>query len=228
MEEFPGNSIGAKIEKEAAAASSEESRETGEREKRVVKTKKSLGIQVKEIFFAEGRSFKDHLIQEVAIPMIKDLLVTAVDDFGKGLKRAVEQRIHSATGGDPRATTSYGTGRPTTNYGSYSKSTSTTTRREREEYRRPVATSPSHRRSDVVGPIVVDTRDEAQEILKTLDAIIDKMGAATVGDLYELVRVKTTQSDDFWGWTSVRNFEIEMVVRGEKYEIVCPRPKELE
>ena len=71
------------------------------------------------------------------------------------------------------------------------------------------------------GTIVIDNRREAEEVLMHLDALIDKYGVATVGDLHDLLGITGEYTDEKYGWTSIKNAKIVRSYDG--YELKMPR-----
>jgi hypothetical protein len=195
VEDFPSNSIKKNIS-EAASTEDNTTPPKSERLQKVTTAKparKTFGQSFRDVFLVEGRSFANYLLHEIIIPDVKDVIASAVRQSLSGIGEAIETKV---SGGSTRRKpmTSHGAGR--TNYSAYSRSTTTsTTRREREEAR------PMVRRSNVVEKVRVDTRELGNEILQHLEGKIESTGFATVGDFYELVGDITPRStDDDWGW----------------------------
>ena len=53
--------------------------------------------------------------------------------------------------------------------------------------------------------IVLDKRDEAEDVLSRMDELISTYGMASVADLYELVGVTGNYTDNKYGWTDIRS-----------------------
>ena len=70
--------------------------------------------------------------------------------------------------------------------------------------------------------IILETRGEAEEVLRHMDAIIDTYGVLSVLDMFDLVGVRSTPNDNKYGWTNIRSAEIVRVSGG--YTIRMPKP----
>ena len=57
-------------------------------------------------------------------------------------------------------------------------------------------------------------RAEAEEVLDRMSEIIDTYGAVSVADLYDLVDVSGTYTDNNYGWDNLRNAEAVRVRDG--------------
>ena len=56
--------------------------------------------------------------------------------------------------------------------------------------------------------IVFESKEEAEEVLESLDEIIDKFGMASELDLYNLIGIESPLSSEKYGWTDIRNANI--------------------
>lgn len=74
--------------------------------------------------------------------------------------------------------------------------------------------------------IVIETRGEAEEVLDMLGEIIEKYDVATVNDLYDLVGITGTFTDDKWGWVEMLDAHVRPVRGG--YLLKLPKPEWLE
>ena len=73
------------------------------------------------------------------------------------------------------------------------------------------------------GEIIVDSRGEAEEVLRQLDALIETYDCASVSDLYEMVGLTGNFTDNRYGWDSIRNVTIYRT-RDGGYAIKMPKP----
>ena len=73
--------------------------------------------------------------------------------------------------------------------------------------------------------IILESRREAEEVIDRLGDLIDNYDAATVSDLYELVGITGSFTDDKWGWTDIRSAGIRRVREG--YLLQLPRTEPL-
>ena len=69
--------------------------------------------------------------------------------------------------------------------------------------------------------IVLSTRGEAEDVLLRMDELMETYGLVRVADLYDLVGVTGSYTDNKYGWTNIRNAEIVRVRDG--YMIKMPR-----
>jgi hypothetical protein len=72
--------------------------------------------------------------------------------------------------------------------------------------------------------IVLETRGEADEVIDQLYEIVSRYDSATVADLYELVGLASTHTDNKWGWTDLRGAGVTRVRSGYLLDIPEPRP----
>lgn len=85
---------------------------------------------------------------------------------------------------------------------------------------RPAATTRSRTAYDF-DDVVLDTRGEAEEVLSSMDELMDTYKMVTVADLYDLVGTSCNYTDNKYGWTNIRNAEIIRVRDG--YKIKMPK-----
>ena len=62
--------------------------------------------------------------------------------------------------------------------------------------------------------IILDTRREAEEVLDRMDDLIDTYGMVSVADLYDLVGISGNYTDNKYGWTNLRNSDVQRVRDG--------------
>ena len=62
--------------------------------------------------------------------------------------------------------------------------------------------------------IILDTRKEAEEVLDRMDDLIDNYGVVSVADLYDLVGISGNYTDNKYGWTNLRNADVQRVRDG--------------
>ena len=74
--------------------------------------------------------------------------------------------------------------------------------------------------------IILESRAEANDVLDSLYELVSSYGYATVADLYELVGIKATYTDENWGWTELHSTAVRKVRRG--FIIDIPRPEFLD
>lgn len=70
--------------------------------------------------------------------------------------------------------------------------------------------------------VILNNRGEAEEVLMRMDEILDTYGVVSVADLYDLVGISGSHTDNKYGWTNLRNAEAVRVRDG--YLLKLPRP----
>lgn len=74
--------------------------------------------------------------------------------------------------------------------------------------------------------IIMDTREDARDVLEELDYIIQEYGQASIADYYDIVGVTSEFTDNKFGWTSLRGASIKPVRDG--HMIIMPRTERLD
>lgn len=72
--------------------------------------------------------------------------------------------------------------------------------------------------------IILDSRGEAEEVLRQMDAIIEEYDVASVADLYDLVGVARKFTDQRYGWDNLSDAGVERL-RDGGYMLRMPRAK---
>ena len=62
--------------------------------------------------------------------------------------------------------------------------------------------------------IVLDSRGEANDVLERMDELIDTYGFVSVADMYDLVGLSGSYTDNKYGWTNLRNADVIRVRDG--------------
>lgn len=62
--------------------------------------------------------------------------------------------------------------------------------------------------------IILDTRREAEEVLDRMQDLIDNYGMVSVADLYDLVGINGSYTDNKYGWTHLRSADVQRVRDG--------------
>ena len=65
------------------------------------------------------------------------------------------------------------------------------------DYQSPRFSGPVYKR------IVLETREDAEEVLDNLSNAIDEFGVVSISDLYEFVGIKSEYTDNKYGWTNI-------------------------
>ena len=157
------------------------------------KTKKKSEVKkFADTFIAEDiTSVKDYILMEVLLPAAKkaisDIVTNGIDMILYGETRTKSKSRESRV--------------------SYTKYYD----RDRD-YDRPTRTR--GRYGYDYDDIILDTRKEAEEVLDRMDDLIDNYGMVSVADLYDLVGVSGNYTDNKYGWTNLRNADVQRVRDG--------------
>lgn len=127
-------------------------------------------------------SIGSYIVNDVIVPTVKRAIVDAVSDGVSMLFLGEKTSSKKRTGSGDYIS-----------YRDYSRSS-------RDGYERH--SRPSY------DDIVFERKSDAEEVLSTLDDIIEEYGVASVNDLYELVGERTEYTKNKYGWTSLRGADI--------------------
>lgn len=194
--DLPDNSHKSRAEAKVAKVQPEKRAEKVVRGK--VKTKKNEMRRLTDIFISEdAANIKDYIVLDVLIPSIKkalyDIVVNSLDMTFFG-----------------------GRGRKRSTADKISYDYNGVSRRDERSYGRSRTTS-GYSYDD----IILETRGEAEAVLSRMDEIMEEYDIVRVADLYDLVGITGEHTDNKYGWTNIRNAEIERVRDG--YRIKMPR-----
>lgn len=174
---------------------------------KAVKTKKAPGRTLMESFVTDDLpAVKDYLIFDVLIPATKnaisDLVTTGIEMilFGESTGRR-------------------GINRTSTNqkvsYSNYYRTSNTSSGS------RVLAARDRYSYDDVI----LGTRGEAEDVLGHMYDILDEYEMVSIADLYDLVGIQSSYTDNKYGWTDLTGSRIERTRDG--YYIHLPRTKVL-
>lgn len=192
MENYKPNSHKAKKEQEEALAE----RKVEKVIKGSAKTKKRSDVKkFADVFISEDAgNVKSYIIMDVLIPAIKkaisDIVTNGIDimlygETGRSKKKSPASKI---------------------SYRSYYESDN-----ERRRDYSSVRTRSTYEYDD----IVLDSRGEAESVLATMDELVETYGMVSVADLYEMVGVQGSYTDNKYGWTkNIRNASVVRVRDG--------------
>lgn len=171
--------------------------------------KKGIGTKFKETFAGDSaESVGSYVLFDIIIPRVKDLLF---ETFTGGLERSLfgtstrSSRGHSRSG--------------KTDYRGLSERNERVDRRERD-------ISPRGRANHDFEEILIPTIGEAEQVLDTLNALVDQYDVATVADLYSATGISTDHTDLKFGWTDLSDARISPA-RGGGYILEMPRAEVL-
>ena len=74
--------------------------------------------------------------------------------------------------------------------------------------------------------IVIQSRQEANEVLDRMYDILSRYGSVAVADLYELTGIQAAHTDYKWGWTDLRGAKASKLRQGG-YLLDLPEPETL-
>lgn len=198
MEEFKPNSHRNKEEKETERKKVQKV-VTGK-----VKTKKkSSGRKLADVLLTEDiTSVKSHILSDVVVPAIKDMLYDAVTS---GLSMIL--------GGDGR--------------GVSNKRSSTNSRDSYSQYYKQSKNTPSGSTRTKGGQynyddVILDSRMEAEEVLDVMQGLIEEYGMVSLADMYDAVGMTSNYTDNKYGWYDLNTASISGN-RGSGYFIKLPR-----
>lgn len=176
-----------------------------------VRRKKSLRKQFRETFVAgDARTAISYVLFDVLLPAAKDMVV-----------EAGSQGIEKLIFGDSRRRGS--TRPPSGPYGNVEYNRYSSGSRLSGPQR---AMSRQSRARHNFDEVVLDERAEAEEVIDRLFDLVSRYEAATVADLYELVGLASTHTDNKWGWTDLTGAGVTRVRGG--YLLDLPDPESLD
>lgn len=162
--------------------------------------KKSEARKFADIFLPEDVSnVKSFIVQDVLIPALKKVISDTVDTF--------------LYGGSRRGNSTSNAGK--VSYASYYGGDRFGSRDDRPPF-------DTTRRGFDLGDVILDTRQEANDVLNRMEELIDSYRKVSVGDLYDLLGKSCDYTANNYGWTSVRAAEVIRVRDG--YLIKFPKP----
>lgn len=200
--DFPGNSYSAKKKPEREKLSKVV-------EGKVVQRKKPLGKKMLETFIGtDSHSVTEYVIFDVMVPAMKSMMADMVSE---GIERLLF--------GDTRRKGASRLGGSYTSYNKFYTQGSLTANK-------PVDISRHARATHDFEEIILPSRGDAEEILDRLSDLIDNYGMASVEDLYDLVGITASHTDNRWGWDNLHSASSKRVREG--YLLDLPRPKVLD
>jgi hypothetical protein len=177
--------------------------------------RKKVLPRLRSLFVEEGRDFGDHLVENVIVPMVKDVILSVIIQTGDSFRRGFEQVLF------PNGTTTNHVqpGRPPgpISYDQMSRSAGARRSTVNTEYRRP------QRQSNRVDDLSFTHRADADQVLGYIESQILEIGHCTVGDLYDYVDHEVQSTDDKWGWYNVDRAYIRD--GRTEYLLILPEPR---
>lgn len=168
----------------------------------VIVKKKTFGKKVMDTFLGENiDSVLSYIIYDILVPAAKG----TISDIIKG---SIDMMLFGETRGR-RGDRDRG--------GSYVQYDRYYKERDRERYGRPRQNVVRHNFDD----IILDSRDEAEDVVSHLVELVDTYGVASVADLYDLVGISSNFTDNKYGWYNLGGANVSRVRDG--YLINLPR-----
>lgn len=199
MQEFPANSAKARARSQGPTQGPKLAEEP-EKVERVIsgpaeQRKRGLGRQFKDTFVGgSGRMAMEYMVTDIVVPAIRDLMFDALQG---GLDRLIygESRIRRGYGGghrSPSSSSSYeGVGH--VNYQGIISN--------KPSGGRPLSRQ-SRERHDF-GDIILQSREDANDVLDRMFDVLSRYGSVPVSTLYALTGIQSSHTDEKWGWTSL-------------------------
>lgn len=182
----------------------------------VGRRKKGLGRRFLETFFGgDAKSAVMYVVTDVLLPATKDAIA---DAFSQGIERMLfgENRHSSRRHGHRSGNPNY------TSYNRYSQPSSQSSGRREE----PRNISRRGRESHDFDEILLQTRVEADEVLSGLYDLLERYEMISVSDLYNMVGITPSYTDEKWGWTSLQGSSVSRD-RGGRYILNLPPTEQL-
>ena len=171
----------------------------------VVQRKKPIGTKFKELFMgADAKDVGSYLFMDVAIPAAKSLITDMVT-------QGIERALYGDSRPRPRS------GRVRGSYTSYNRMSKST-----PPWDEPRPLSRTARATHNFDEIILSSREEAHEALDRLTALIEQYDVATVSDLYELIGITGSFTDNKWGWNNLREAGVSRIREG--FLLDLPKP----
>lgn len=162
------------------------------------KTKKKNTL-VDTFISEDAQNIKSYILMDVLVPAIKKAVSDIVTD-------GISMLLYGDTSHENRRSSG------SASYVSYNRYSD----RDRRDDRN------TNRSRYSYDDVILNNRGEAEEVLMRMDEILDTYGVVSVADLYDLVGISGSHTDNKYGWTNLRNAEAVRVRDG--YLLKLPRP----
>ena len=175
-----------------------------------IRKKKSLGKQFKETFIGgDAKTAVRYAMFDILLPAARDMVI---DVTTQGLEKLIFGDSRRRGGSQPPQAGPMG-------YVSYNRYQmgSRQTAPQRTLSRRA-------RSQHDFDEVVLTSRVEAEEVIDKLFEVVSRYGTATVADLYELVGLPSSHTDNKWGSTDIRGAGVSRVRGGYLLDLPEPQP----
>lgn len=171
--------------------------------------RRSLRKQFKDTFVAgDARTAVRYAMFEVLLPAARDMVVEAMH---QGMEKLIfgesRRRTPSSPQAGPTGHISYNRYSGGSRYGGPQRAISREARARHD-----------------FDEIVLDRRDEAEEVIDRLFNLVSQYDQATVADLYELVGLSSVHTDHKWGWTDLMGAGVSRIRGGYLLDLPQPEP----
>lgn len=184
----------------------------------VTRRKRSLGSRIKQIFFGgDAKEAASTVAAEVIFPAIRNVIV---DSANQGIRRMVygenAQRLPPSGPGSDRY-------RSRTTY-------QHPVRRQQAPYPRdayqvlPDQAPRLQPRGGIGSDIILHSREDAELVVERMSDILDQYERVSVADLYDLLNMPTSMTDNKWGWRVLPSPGIAQVREGWLIELPNAEP----
>jgi hypothetical protein len=178
-----------------------------------VRRKRSLGRRFRETFIGgDARTAAEHTMMEVVVPAIKDTLAEALQS---GIERLIYGESRPRSRRTPGPTTYDNVGRV-----NYQQMSSPPPRSQSNMLSRRA------RARHNFDEIVIQNRQDANEVIDQLFDVLSRYGSVPVASLYELTGLESSHMDYKWGWTDLRGAKATRLSDG-RFLLDLPEPQQL-
>lgn len=220
MDEFPANSRKPVIRRESVPPVGQEAIESRKIEKiidgEVHIRKKPLGKRFAETFFGgTAKGAAKHVITEVLLPAARDAIF---DAFSQGIERVV---YGESRGGGRRTVNRGGPQSGHNGYVNYNRFAQSGPPKPARDLSRQARSNHS------LDELVFEHRHQAQSVLERMFDHIQKYDSCPVSELYGMVGITPTFTDEKWGWIDISDAHVARAGR-EGYVLDLPKPEFLD
>jgi hypothetical protein len=202
MDEFPPNSSKSRAEPK------EEKKVDKVVSGQATRRKKSLKKQFSNTFFGgDLKSATHYVVFSVLIPAAKDTLAEAGS-------QGIEKLIFGESRGRG------GMRKSGLGYVAYNRLTAQSPAMQPKS---PILSRQARVRHDF-DEIMIDSREEAEEVIDRLFDLLSRYEVASVADLYELTGIKANHVDQQWGWTNLKGAGVSRMRGGFLLDLPEPEP----
>jgi hypothetical protein len=179
----------------------------------VIRKKKSLRKRFSESIIAgDAKTSTRFVVLDVLIPAMQDMFIEVIQSGVEKWVRGDSRRPYRGGATSLAHPNPYGQ----INYTRYSSPARTPSSQR-------ALSRAARSRHDFDG-IVLESRAEAEEVIDQLFDVVSRYETATVADLYELVGLAPSHTDNKWGWTDIRGAGVSRSRDGYLLDLPDPIP----